>query len=153
MISLKQFQKTGIVFSVRIAINTTVLKKKEIIFHISVINWKYKEVSRYIWNVNCSGMKQPEEGDAMYRQMTIWRWIWVVGILPGMLLPGGCTGRITMWAKKVTLQDIEMPTQCAGWEKLELKKRTRYYLVREDQRLLVNIDAHNLRGRNLGCWK
>lgn len=45
-----------------------------------------------------------------------------------------------------------MPSSCKGWEKIEIKNRTRYYLAQQDQRLLINIDAHNLRGRNLGCW-
>lgn len=76
-----------------------------------------------------------------------------LGLVLGVLFLGGCLSRATDWAEKVTLQDVKLPTECGGWEKLELKNRTRYYLMREDQRLLVNIDAHNLRGRNLGCWK
>lgn len=70
-----------------------------------------------------------------------------------MLALGGCLSRAPSWVEKVMLQDVKMPTQYSGWEKLDMKSRTRYVLVRDDQRLFVNIDAHNLRGRNLGFWK
>jgi len=46
-----------------------------------------------------------------------------------------------------------MPTECAGWQKIDLKQRTTLVLLREDPRLVVDIDAHNLKGRNLGCWQ
>lgn len=89
----------------------------------------------------------------MHRQAAIWQGLCIPGVLSGMFFLGGCVSYATAWAEKVTLQDVKMPTECSGWEKLEVRSRSRYYLMREDQRLLVNIDAHNLRGRNLGCWK
>lgn len=76
-----------------------------------------------------------------------------MGIMPGMLFLAGCTNRAAEWAEKVTVQRVQMPTECTGWEKLELKNRTRYYLMQNDPRLAVNIDSHNLRGRQLGCWE
>jgi hypothetical protein len=46
-----------------------------------------------------------------------------------------------------------MPTECAGWQRIDLKQRTTMVLLREDARLVTDIDAHNLKGRNLGCWE
>lgn len=46
-----------------------------------------------------------------------------------------------------------MPKECAGWQKLEIKNSTRYYLLQKDQRLLVELDAHNLLGSKIGCCK
>lgn len=75
----------------------------------------------------------------------------VLTALSGFALTG-CTTKAVDLTKKITTQHVQMPTSCDGWEKIELKNRTRYYLAKHDQRLLINIDAHNLRGRNLGCW-
>jgi len=84
--------------------------------------------------------------------MTGWR-LCAVAVLPVILFLGGCVSNPAAWTRKVTHQDVKMPTQCTGWEKQDIKGSTRYYLMRKDPRLLVDIDAHNLRGRNLGCWK
>lgn len=46
-----------------------------------------------------------------------------------------------------------MPTECAGWQRIDLKQRTAMVLLREDARLATDIDAHNLKGRHLGCWE
>ncbi|AQS40883.1 MAG: Hypothetical protein BHV28_01580 [Candidatus Tokpelaia hoelldobleri] len=74
-------------------------------------------------------------------------------VLPAFLLPGGCQTTATAWTKKISLHKTTLPTECSGWEKMLIKSRTRYDLARYDPQLLMNIDAHNLRGRNLGCWK
>jgi len=73
-------------------------------------------------------------------------------VIPLLLATSGCVANATAWTEKLTLQKVELPTDCKGWEKIDLKTRTRYFLIREDQSALVNIDAHNLRGKNLGCW-
>lgn len=65
----------------------------------------------------------------------------------------GCTAKATAWSEKIAFSQPSMPTQCAGWQKLEIKNSTRYYLLEKDQRLLVDLDAHNLRGRQIGCWQ
>lgn len=58
------------------------------------------------------------------------------------------------WSETVRIDSKPpMPQACAGWQKIELKSRTTMLLLREDPRLTVDIDAHNLKGRNLGCWQ
>jgi len=59
---------------------------------------------------------------------------------------------VSDWAGKVARPESKMPVSCAGWQKIELKNHSRYMLMQKDQKLLLNIDAHNLRGRNQGCW-
>lgn len=73
-------------------------------------------------------------------------------VLPCLLMFAGCATQATAWTEKITTQKVELPTECAGWQKIEVKTRTRYFMMKEDQRALVDIDAHNLRGKNLGCW-
>ncbi|MBC2883838.1 hypothetical protein H7Q97_00300 [Ochrobactrum sp. CM-21-5] len=63
----------------------------------------------------------------------------------------GCTA--TAWTEKVKIDSTPMPTECAGWQKIDLKQRATLVLLREDPRLVVDIDSHNLKGRNLGCWQ
>jgi ABC-type uncharacterized transport system auxiliary subunit len=63
----------------------------------------------------------------------------------------GCTA--TAWTEKVKIDSTPMPTECAGWQKIDLKQRTTMVLLRQDPKLVVDIDSHNLRGRNLGCWQ
>jgi len=65
---------------------------------------------------------------------------------------GGGMDNVSGWASKVAHPESRQPKDCAGWQKIELKGHTRYLLLQKDQKLVVNIDAHNLRGRNLGCW-
>jgi len=65
----------------------------------------------------------------------------------------GCETKSTFITDRLTTARVETPKHCSGWEKIELKNSSRYYLLQHDQRLVVNIDAHNLRGRNLGCWQ
>ncbi|EJF91003.1 hypothetical protein [Bartonella tamiae] len=74
-------------------------------------------------------------------------------MLSSLLLIGGCAAQATAWTEKITLQHVEMPKECSGWQKIDIKTRSRYQLMKDDQRALVDIDAHNLRGRNLGCWE
>ncbi|MHC5306133.1 hypothetical protein [Bartonella sp. LJL80] len=74
-------------------------------------------------------------------------------LLPCLLSMAGCATQATAWTEKLTTQKVELPTECTGWQQIEVKTRTRYYMMREDQRALVDIDAHNLRGKNLGCWQ
>ena len=62
-----------------------------------------------------------------------------------------CTA--TAWTEKVKIDSTPMPTECAGWQKIDLKQRATLVLLREDPRLVVDIDSHNLKGRNLGCWQ
>ncbi|PYE88917.1 hypothetical protein [Phyllobacterium leguminum] len=73
--------------------------------------------------------------------------------LPLLLGLAGCTGTATAWTEKFTVEKVELPRECAGWQKIDLKQRTTLALMRLDPRLVVDIDSHNLRGRNLGCWK
>lgn len=73
--------------------------------------------------------------------------------LIGLPFAYGCTAKATAWSEKITLTPSNMPTECAGWQKLEMKNSTRYYLLEKDQRLLVDLDAHNLRGKQIGCWQ
>ncbi|MGU3401406.1 hypothetical protein ACLBWS_16980 [Brucellaceae bacterium D45D] len=82
----------------------------------------------------------------------------VSGLLPRAIIAvplavvlSGCTA--TAWTEKVRIDTTPMPTQCAGWQKIDLKQRTTLALMRSDPRLVVDIDAHNLKGRNLGCWQ
>ncbi|WP_343312962.1 hypothetical protein AAIB41_08985 [Brucella sp. BE17] len=74
----------------------------------------------------------------------------IIGV-PLAVVLSGCAA--TAWTEKVTIDTTPMPTQCAGWEKIDLKQRTTLALMRADPRLVVDIDAHNLKGRNLGCWQ
>ncbi|PWL19658.1 hypothetical protein DKP76_03720 [Falsochrobactrum shanghaiense] len=69
----------------------------------------------------------------------------------GAVLSGCAAGA---WSETVRIDSKPpMPTECAGWQKIDLKQRTAMFLLREDARLAVDIDAHNLKGRNLGCWE
>ncbi|MBV2141930.1 hypothetical protein KUG47_00280 [Falsochrobactrum sp. TDYN1] len=69
----------------------------------------------------------------------------------GAVLSGCAAGA---WSETVRIDsNPPMPKECAGWQKIDLKQRTALVLLREDPRLAVDIDAHNLKGRNLGCWQ
>ncbi len=73
-------------------------------------------------------------------------------IMPVLAALSGCTA--TAWTEKVKLESAPpMPTECGGWQKIEMKRRTTLVLLREDPQLIMNIDSHNLKGRNLGCWQ
>ncbi len=74
-----------------------------------------------------------------------------VKVVPIVAALSGCTA--TAWTEKVKIDSTPMPTECAGWEKIDLKQRTTLVLLREDPRLVVQIDSHNLKGRTLGCWQ
>ncbi|MCV9906025.1 MULTISPECIES: hypothetical protein [Ochrobactrum] len=64
----------------------------------------------------------------------------------------GCTA--TAWSETVRIDSAPpMPKECAGWQRIDLKQRTTMVLLREDARLVTDIDSHNLKGRNLGCWE
>lgn len=67
------------------------------------------------------------------------------------LLVSGC--QATAWTEKISVEHSNMPQQCAGWQKINVKSRTSYLLMREDPVLAMEIDAHNLKGRNIGCWQ
>lgn len=72
--------------------------------------------------------------------------------VPLVAVLSGCTA--TAWSETVKLDTAPpMPKECAGWQKIDLKQRTTLVLLREDPRLVVDIDSHNLKGRNLGCWQ
>ncbi len=62
----------------------------------------------------------------------------------------GCTA--TAWSEKVSFDAAPQPTECAGWQRINMGPRAAMVLVREDAKLVAEIDAHNLRGRKLGCW-
>ncbi len=80
------------------------------------------------------------------------RGIWRGAVsVPFVIVLSGCTA--AAWTEKVSIDTTPMPKECAGWEKIDLKQRTTMVLLREDPKLVVNIDAHNLKGRNLGCWQ
>ncbi|MFD1199043.1 hypothetical protein ACFQ3K_12070 [Brucella gallinifaecis] len=67
-------------------------------------------------------------------------------------LLSGCTA--TAWSETVRIDSKPpMPTECAGWQRINLKPRVAMTLLREDARLVTEIDSHNLKGRNLGCWE
>ncbi|MEJ5080116.1 MULTISPECIES: hypothetical protein [Brucella/Ochrobactrum group] len=73
----------------------------------------------------------------------------VIGISAAV---SGCTA--TTWSETVRIDSRPpMPTECAGWQRIDLKQRTTMILLREDARLVTDIDSHNLKGRNLGCWE
>lgn len=75
--------------------------------------------------------------------------VFLVGIAA---ILSGCTA--TAWSETVRIDSKPpMPTECAGWQRIDLKQRTTMILLREDARLVTDIDAHNLKGRNLGCWE
>lgn len=63
----------------------------------------------------------------------------------------GCAS--TAWSEKVSFDAAPQPTECAGWQRINMGPKAAMVLVREDAKLVAEIDAHNLRGRNLGCWK
>ncbi|MBN9047764.1 MAG: hypothetical protein J0H18_19185 [Rhizobiales bacterium] len=66
----------------------------------------------------------------------------------------GCSAGATAWTEKMRIDMApSMPTECGGWQKIELKQRTTLLLLRADPRLVTDIDSHNLKGRNLGCWQ
>jgi len=77
----------------------------------------------------------------------------ILGVLslPLLISLSGCTA--TAWSEKFAVETVELPKECAGWQKIDIKQRTTLALMRIDPHLLVDIDSHNLRGRNLGCWK
>lgn len=72
---------------------------------------------------------------------------------PMMAVLAGCTGTATAWTEKVTIEQVELPKECAGWQKINLKQRAYFTLMREDPGLIMEIDSHNLKGKNLGCWQ
>ena len=75
-----------------------------------------------------------------------------VSAMTMIALLSGCTA--TAWSETVRIDSKPpMPTECAGWQRIDLKQRTTMVLLREDARLVTDIDAHNLKGRNLGCWE
>jgi len=76
-------------------------------------------------------------------------------LLLGAAALSGCAGtvdKVSGIAGKIAHPENQQPKDCAGWQKIELKGHTRYFLLQKDQKLVINIDAHNLRGHNLGCW-
>ena len=73
--------------------------------------------------------------------------------LPLLLGLAGCTAGAAAWSEKFTYEKAELPKECAGWQKIEIKQISTLTLMRIDPRVLVDIDSHNLRGRNLGCWQ
>jgi len=75
----------------------------------------------------------------------------VMAVAVGAVL-SGCAA--AAWSETVRIDSRpQMPTECAGWQRIDLKQRTAMVLLREDARLATDIDAHNLKGRNLGCWE
>ncbi|WP_342588347.1 hypothetical protein [Phyllobacterium phragmitis] len=75
-----------------------------------------------------------------------------IGVLSLPLVLGLSACTATAWSEKFAVETVTLPKECAGWQKIDLKQRTSLALVRVDPRLLVDIDSHNLRGKNLGCW-
>ncbi|WP_439273252.1 hypothetical protein [Pseudochrobactrum sp. HB0163] len=73
--------------------------------------------------------------------------------LPLLAVIAGCTGTAAAWTEKVTIEKVELPKECAGWQKINLKQRSYYALMRQDPALIMEIDSHNLKGKNLGCWE
>lgn len=73
--------------------------------------------------------------------------------LPLLAVMAGCSGTATAWTEKMTIEKVELPKECAGWQKINFKQRAYYALMREDPALIVDIDSHNLKGKNLGCWE
>ncbi|MBK3745750.1 hypothetical protein G3A39_42085 [Paraburkholderia aspalathi] len=71
-------------------------------------------------------------------------------LMPVLAALTGCTA--TAWSEKISIDQTPVPTECGGWQRIDLKQRTAMFLMREDPRLAVDIDSHNLKGRNLGCW-
>lgn len=74
-------------------------------------------------------------------------------LLPVFGLLTACTSSATAWTEKVTIEQVELPKECVGWQKINLKQRGYYALLREDPALIMEIDSHNLKGKNLGCWQ
>ncbi|WP_273726380.1 hypothetical protein [Brucella gallinifaecis] len=81
------------------------------------------------------------------------RWVLQSAIWVGFsAVLSGCTA--TAWSETVRIDSKPpMPTECVGWQRIDLKQRTTMVLLREDARLVTDIDSHNLKGRNLGCWE
>ena len=73
--------------------------------------------------------------------------------MPLAAVLAGCTGTATAWTEKVTIEQVELPKECAGWQKINMKQRAYYMLMRDDPALIMEIDSHNLKGKNLGCWQ
>jgi hypothetical protein len=73
--------------------------------------------------------------------------------LPVLAILAGCSTTATAWTEKVTIEKVELPKECAGWQKINLKQRTYFGLMRQDPGLILDIDSHNLKGKNLGCWE
>lgn len=65
-----------------------------------------------------------------------------------LLIPfaSGCTQ--TTWQ----LGPPKPAPECASWERIRLKPETSLYLTKNDFPAMIDIDAHNLRGRTLNCW-
>lgn len=80
-------------------------------------------------------------------------WILVFAGLSMMGVLSGCSSTATAWTEKARIESVELPVECAGWQKITIKQRTYINLMREDPRLIVEIDSHNLKGKNLGCWQ
>lgn len=59
---------------------------------------------------------------------------------------------VSAWAGKIARPESHQPAGCSAWQKIDIKNHSRYLLLQKDPKLLMNIDAHNLRGRNAGCW-
>jgi len=102
-------------------------------------------------NIAMLGMDGMSQEQAVHRRA--YGCIFLITGFVSLLLLTGCKARTSAMADRLTSQRVDLPQQCAGWEKINLKNSSRYMLLQHDQRLVVNIDAHNLRGRNLGCWQ
>lgn len=73
--------------------------------------------------------------------------------LPVLAVLAGCSGTATAWTEKVTIEKVELPKECVGWQKINMKQRSYYALMRQDPALIMEIDSHNLKGKKLGCWE
>jgi|GEM_PF-1731759 len=73
-------------------------------------------------------------------------------LAPMLAACGSIKSNVSDIAGKVAHPELQTPKSCAGWEKIDMKNKTRYLLMQKDAKLLMSIDSHNLRGQNLGCW-
>lgn len=80
-------------------------------------------------------------------------WFLVFAGLSAVGVLSGCSSTAEEWTEKARIESVELPAECAGWQKITIKQRTYIHLMREDPRLIVEIDSHNLKGKNLGCWQ
>lgn len=92
-------------------------------------------------------VKTEDENPKMKKQIS-WRNLCVLSF---GVLATGC--QATAWTEKISIEQKNLPQECAGWEEIDIRTRTTYVLMREDPKLAMAIDAHNLKGRNLGCWQ